>query len=76
MTNKKAKEIINQYKDDTAFYGKNNTDFITGEVFTTYDSMYEMFRNRMGFGKAETMVLIASLKLSGAKFTGELTVEY
>lgn len=76
MTKKDALQIIEANKDNTAYYGKNNTDFITGENIITYDSMYEMFRSRMGMGKAETLCIIAALKISGAKFTGKLTLDY
>ena len=76
MTNKQAKAIIEENKNDTAFYGQNNTDFITGEKIITYDSMYEMFRRRMGMGKAETLCIISALKLTGAQFEGELTLNY
>lgn len=75
-TKKRAKMIIDTYKDDTAYYGKNNLDFLTHENFITYDSMYEMFRGRMGMGKAETLCIIASLVLSGADIQGELTLDY
>lgn len=76
MTDKEAKAIIEANKSMTAFYGENNTDFLTGENIVTYDSMYEMFRDRMGMGKAETLCIIAALKLSGAKFDGILTKEH
>lgn len=75
-TKKKAKLIIDTYKDRTAYYGKNNISLITDQNFITYDSMYEMFRGRMGMGKAETLCIIASLVLSGAKIDGELTLDY
>ena len=76
MTNKQAKEMIEKYKGTTAFYGENNKDFITGENIITMDSMYEMFRGRFGMGKAETLCIIAALKLSGAKIEGERTLDY
>lgn len=58
MTKKLAKEYINHYKDDTAFFDKSMTT----------DEMYNMLRNRMGFGEAETWVIISSLTIAGAKF--------
>lgn len=76
MTNKDAKAIIEENKSNTAFYGENNTHCITGENITTYDSLYDMFRGRFGMGKAETLCIIASLKLSGAKIAGERTLDY
>ena len=74
MNNKQAKELIEKYKGLTAFFGENNTDFLTGENIISYDSMYDMFRYRMGMGQAESVCIIAALKLSGAKFTGEFTM--
>lgn len=76
MTNKQAKAIIEEYKNDTAYYDGYISPMDGKAYKLSYDEMYEMFRNRMGMGKAETMVIIASLKLSGAKFTGELTSLY
>lgn len=58
MTNNEAKNIINENKD--------NTSYFDGSI--SYDEMYNMLRYRMAFGEAETKVIIASLKLSGAKF--------
>ena len=73
MTDIQAQKIIERYKDETAFYGNNNTDLITGENIITYDSMYNMLRDRFEMGRAETMCIIAALVLSGAQFDGELT---
>ena len=58
MTKKSAKEIIDNSKENTAFF--DNTISI--------DDMYEMLRYRMRFGEAETNVIIASLVIAGAKF--------
>ena len=56
-----AKEILDLYKDDTAYF----------EGSLSMQRMKEMFRNELHFGVAETNVIIASLILAGAKFTVE-----
>ena len=58
MTREDAKRIIQENKDTTNYFDNS----------ITYDDMYNMLRYRMQFGEAETMCIIASLKLSGAKF--------
>lgn len=58
MTREDAKRIIQENKDATNYFDNS----------ITYDDMYNMLRYRMQFGEAETMCIIASLKLSGAKF--------
>ena len=63
-TKKECGEIIEQYKDNTAYFG--NT--ISGEPMR-FEEMYNMLRNRMHFGEAETMVIIASLIKAGGKIT-------
>lgn len=50
--------IINENKDDTAWF---NYDF-------GFDDMWNMLRNRMQFGEAETAVIMAALIRAGAKF--------
>lgn len=50
--------IIREQKDFTAWF--------TGEYSQT--EMWEMFRYRMGFGEAESAVLLAALIKVGAKF--------
>ena len=50
--------IIRENKDMTAWF--------TGEL--SQDDMWAMFRYRMGFGEAETAVLLAALIKIGAKF--------
>ena len=50
--------IIREQKDFTAWF--------TGECSQT--EMWEMFRYRMGFGEAESAVLLAALIKVGAKF--------
>ena len=44
---------------------KNNTLWFTDGM--TFDDMYAMLRYRMRFGEAETLCIMASLKLNGAK---------
>lgn len=58
-TQKEATNIIEQYK--------NETNYFTGKINIT--DMHDMFRYRYNFGEAETMVILASLVKSGAKFT-------
>lgn len=58
-TQKEATNIIEQYA--------NETNYFTGKINIT--DMYDMFRYRYNFGEAETMVILASLVKSGAKFT-------
>ena len=58
-TKKECDTIINHYKDNTAYFGEN------GGI--TYNKMYDMLRFRMGFGEAETMVIIACIIKSGGK---------
>ncbi len=53
--------IINENKDDTAYFNRS----------ITQDDMWIMLRNRMGFGEAETAVIIAALIKAGAKFKME-----
>jgi len=57
-TKKDAKETIEAYKKDTAYF----------DCSMTQEEMYNMLRYRMAFGEAETRVIIASLVNSGAKF--------
>lgn len=54
--------IIEMYKNKTAFFG-NTMD----ENPLKFDNMYEMLRHRMGFGEAESNVILASLIKCGAK---------
>lgn len=58
MTREEAKTQIKQYKDETNYF--------TGSL--KYNDMYDMFRYRFRFGEAETVVILAALKLAGAKF--------
>lgn len=59
-THKECDTIISMYKDNTAYFDND-------EKPMTFDAMYEMLRYRMGFGVAETHVIIASLIKCGAK---------
>lgn len=59
MTKKAAKEEIERSKD--------NTGYFDGSISAT--QMKAMLLYRMGFGEAETNVIIAALVNSGAKFS-------
>lgn len=58
-TQKEATKIIEQYANETNYFNGN----------LNIQDMYDMFRYRYNFGEAETMVILASLVKSGAKFT-------
>lgn len=58
MTKKAAWEQIEKFKDETNYF--------SGTI--KLDDMKEMFRDRMGFGEAETEVILAALTIVGAKF--------
>lgn len=58
MTREEAKKIIKEQKDNTAYFDNS----------IKLEDMEDMLRYRMGFGQAETFVLLAALKLVGAKF--------
>ena len=57
-----CKRLIEEYANDT--------DYFNGSI--TYNDMYEMFRERYEFGVAETVVILSSLILAGAKFPEEV----
>ena len=57
FTSEMARRVLNENKDNTLWF----TDGIT------FTDMYDMLRYRMKFGEAETLCIIASLKLNGAK---------
>lgn len=57
MTREQATEFLKE--------NKNNTLWFTDGM--TFDDMYAMLRYRMQFGEAETLCIMASLKLNGAK---------
>jgi hypothetical protein len=61
-TKKECEEIINQYKDNTAYFGN-----FADEKPMEFHRMYNMLRYQMQFGEAETMVIIASLIKAGGK---------
>lgn len=64
-TKKECDTIIEMYKEQTAWFSNNE---ILGENKPfTFDEMYNMLRLRMGFGVAETHVIIASLIKCDAK---------
>lgn len=61
MTRNEAKKIIENNKADTNYFDCEMRE----------TQMFDMLTNRMGFGIAETKVILASLKLAGAKFSDE-----
>lgn len=66
MTKAEARKLVDNYRGNTAWFKENMYDS-WGDIVPTYDRMYDMFRNRMGFGEAETAVLIGALALVGAE---------
>lgn len=58
MTKKRAKEVIEEYKDLTNYFDNS----------LSLEEMEKMLRYRMAFGDAETRIIIASLIIAGAKF--------
>lgn len=58
MTKKRAKEIILENKDNTAYFDKS----------VSYEDMYNMFRFQLRFGEGETKVILSSIILAGGKF--------
>ena len=66
MTKAEARKLIEASKAETCWFAGNMYDMF-GDIVPTYDRMYKMFRNRMGFGEAETQVLIGALALAGAE---------
>ena len=65
ITKKEALLYLNQYKDETNYF--NGT--------LTTREMYEMFRYNFCFGEAESVVIVAALINSGAKFKGRFSDE-
>ena len=57
MTREQATKFLKANKNKTLWF----TDGMT------FDDMYAMLRYRMQFGEAETLCIMASLKLNGAK---------
>lgn len=66
MTKAEARKLVDEYKDKTGWFKGNMYD-MWGDIIPTYDRMRDMLCNRMGFGEAETMVLIGALALAGAE---------
>ena len=60
-TKKSAKGILDLFKD--------STNYFNGQV--SIHEMYDLLRNRMRFGSADTNVIIAALVLAGAKFKAD-----
>lgn len=58
MTREQAKALIAENKDYTGYFDGS----------CTLDQMYEMLAIRKQFRDAESKVIIAALKLAGAKF--------
>lgn len=57
MTREQATKLLKANKNKTLWF----TDGMT------FDDMYAMLRYRMQFGEAESLCIISSLKLNGAK---------
>lgn len=62
-TKKNAKEIIAMEKE------AESTSYFNGAL--SMKEMKDMLKHRMGFGEAETNVIMASLVLAGGKFRTE-----
>lgn len=60
-----AKDMVNSNRKNTSWYGENNVDIFGGNI-ASYDRMFEMLFEKMGFGYAETQCIIGALVLSGA----------
>lgn len=58
FSKKYAREILDLWKDETAYFDGS----------FSYGDMETLLRNRMGFGQAETTVIIMALIMAGAKF--------
>lgn len=65
-TRKTAREIIQQELEAVKADGQGNTNYFSGEI--NFADMRDMLRYRMGFGKAETELILAALVNAGAKF--------
>ena len=59
-------KITKTYAKDVLDLWKNETGYFDGSI--SYGEMEAMLRYRMGFGEAETQVIMMSLVLAGAKF--------
>lgn len=62
-TKKNAREILDVIKE------QGTTNYFNGLV--SMNEMYDLLRNRMRFGSAETNAIIAALVLAGAKFKAD-----
>lgn len=58
MTKTYAKEILELWKKDTAYFDGSMTE----------GQFESMLRNRFGFGQAEAIVILCALVMAGAKF--------
>lgn len=58
ITKAYAKEVLDIWKNETGYFDRS----------VSYFQMETMLRDRMGFGIAETQVIMMSLILAGAKF--------
>lgn len=58
-TKKAAKETVEAYKDMTSYFDSSMSQ----------EAMFQMLKYRMGFGEAETRVIIGALVMAGAKFS-------
>lgn len=65
-TRKAAREIIRQELEAVKADGQGNTNYFSGEA--KFADMRDMLRYRMGFGDAETRIILAALVNAGAKF--------
>lgn len=65
-TRKEAREIIRQELEAVKADGQGNTNYFSGEL--KFADMRNMIRYRMGFGEAETELILAALVNAGAKF--------
>ena len=65
-TRKAAREIIRQELEAVKADGQGNTNYFSGE--SKFADMRDMLRYRMGFGDAETRIILAALVNAGAKF--------
>ena len=59
-------KITKVYAKEVLDIWKNETGYFNGSI--SYGYMESMLRYRMGFGIAETQVIMMSLILAGAKF--------
>lgn len=58
MTKTYAKEILNLWKNETAYFDGSMTE----------GQFESMLRYRFGFGQAEAIVIMCALVMAGAKF--------